>query len=344
MAYASTLTLTLSNAREALNKQIAHFAEVESYPTSRTETTARFENNYGAIDIEAQSNSFTLSISSDSTSNLETLMEFIADYLVSHLPGMSAEQIVWKGYEPDSAQPANFREMTVTAKKVLGPGMIRLTLRGENLTSFARDGLHFRLLIPATAERAPIWPVKLSSGQLRFPEGKDMLHNRVYTIRNIRPESGEFDVDLVRHPGGVASDWAEKVATGAVVGILGPGGGYFPEGDWLLMGGDETALPAIARILENADPVTEGQVFIALRNPSHRLDFTHPEGVNITWLDDLGDTLPDAVEAVTPPSNRQAYAWFGGEQAHATRLRKYFKSTLGLPPKQQLSAAYWRRD
>ncbi|NEE10289.1 siderophore-interacting protein, partial [Streptomyces sp. SID7499] len=70
-----------------------------------------------------------------------------------------------------------------------------------------------------------------------------------YTPVRYDPEAGEIDFDFVRHEGGVASSWAQAVKPGEVTWIAGPKMSHgHPEGaDWLLVIGDETALPAIGR-------------------------------------------------------------------------------------------------
>ena len=54
---------------------------------------------------------------------------------------------------------------------------------------------------------------------------------------------------------------------GDLVGMTGPGGGDVPEADWYLLAGDETALPAIGRILARLPSLATAVVRIEVDNP-----------------------------------------------------------------------------
>ncbi|CAH1650884.1 Fe(3+)-hydroxamate ABC transporter permease FhuB [Hyphomicrobiales bacterium] len=74
------------------------------------------------------------------------------------------------------------------------------------------------------------------------------LARRVYTIRAIDHARKELAIDVVLHDDSVGSNWARNAEPGDRAGLLGPGGGDVIPADWYLLCGDETALPAIARI------------------------------------------------------------------------------------------------
>ncbi|MCE3544330.1 siderophore-interacting protein, partial [Escherichia coli] len=96
------------------------------------------------------------------------------------------------------------------------------------------------------------WPTMGRDGRPVWPEGDDALIARVYTIRTIDIERGEVDIDMVVHPGNdtPGSTWALNAKPGGIVGMTGPGGGSVEDAGRYLLVGDETALPAIGRILE----------------------------------------------------------------------------------------------
>lgn len=286
-----------------------------------------------------------MQVRSTDVGGLEVLQETVSHYLTIHDPAL-ANRMVWRGHDPAETLPANFREMQVVARRSVSPWMIRLTLQGRDMAAFAGRGLHVRLLVPPTGRnRPPVWPTRKRSGTVVFPEGEDALTVRVYTIRAIRPESGEIDVDVVRHAGGAVADWAEDVGPGASVGVIGPGGGYFPDSDWLLIGGDETALPAIARILENRPRGSGGRAIIGLRHADARIDIAAPDGVAVEWV--VGDdaALCAAMEAAELPREAAASVWFAGEaEAARRRLRAVFRGARGLPAGRVSCAGYWRRE
>src|SRR5690606_35038902 len=109
----------------------------------------------------------------------------------------------------------------------------------------------------------------------RWRELPDELRNpiRTYTVRAVRPEAREIDVDFVLHgTEGPASAWATSAQVGAPLVVVGPdarsevsGGGI----EWnpgaatsVLIAGDETAAPAICSIVESLAPGVTGEVFI----------------------------------------------------------------------------------
>ena len=73
-------------------------------------------------------------------------------------------------------------------------------------------------------------------------------------------------------------------APGDPVGILGPGGGEGPVADWVVLAGDETALPAIGRILEELPSDARGVAIVEVADAREEQDLPHPPGVALRWL------------------------------------------------------------
>ena len=175
--------------------------------------------------------------------------------------------------------------MTVTQVQPLSSWLLRMTLKGEDMAPFDQRGMHVRLMFPEVPGQRPVvWPTIEPSGAVHYPEGDDALTVRVYTIRQIRPESGEVDIDIVRHAGGAFADWAETAEPGNKVGMIGPGGGYFPPAGWLAIGGDDTAIPAILRILENRPDETGGHAVIGLHPHQTPFKIALPANFTIDWV------------------------------------------------------------
>lgn len=254
-----------------------------------------------------------------------------------------AKGITWTGVAPAPGRPKNLREMKVVRTRPLSDWLLRMTLSGEDLAPFTERGLHVRLMIPQDPARADIlWPTIEPSGAVRFPTGENELVIRVYTIRRIHPERGEVEIDIVRHAGGTFSDWSETAKPGDRVGMIGPGGSFFPTGGWLSIGGDDTAVPAILRILEARTGTDGGHAVIGLRSNQAPLAVSLPRGFSLDWVP--LDELPVALKAVTRTRGTDQYGWFAGEAEQAKEMREYFKTTLGLAPDRRHSAVYWRRD
>ena len=130
----------------------------------------------------------------------------------------------------------------------------------------------------------------------RWRELPDETRNpiRTYTIRAVRPETREIDVDFVLHgTEGPASAWASAAAPGAPLVVIGPdaradetGGLEWNPGDAgsVLIAGDETAVPAICAIVESLPTHVTGSVYIEVPTEADALPLAAPEGVAIRWL------------------------------------------------------------
>ena len=147
---------------------------------------------------------------------------------------------------------------TLTARRALTPRMIRVTLRSEAFGTtwpIEQPGEIITLLFLDPGEE-----IVLPLTGWRFPAGATEQEWRNYTVRRHDPATGEIDVDVVLHePRGPACTWAQASPIGADVGFAGPRVDYAPRdgASWLLLCGDETALPAIAAILEEPPPAAE---------------------------------------------------------------------------------------
>jgi len=153
---------------------------------------------------------------------------------------------------------------------------------------------------------------------------------RTYTIRALRAESQEVDVDFVLHgENGPASRWATNAQPGDRVQISAPnrraekiGGGF----EWkppayprhVLLMADETAVPALAGILQElvARPVPPPcEVFVEVSDRADALHLPTWPSLTINWLfrheagdPRPGDLLVEAVSRATLPSGNAAEA------------------------------------
>lgn len=187
----------------------------------------------------------------------------------------------------------------------LTPHFTRITFGGDDLQHFGIDGLdqRIKLLLPRADGTFP--ELGLFDGPSpamldwyrRWRELPDAERNpiRTYTIRAVRPELAEIDVDFVLHgTEGPASAWAQAAAPGDELIIVGPDSrAASPAGgiEWnpgparrVLLAGDETAAPAICAILESLPDDFSGEAFIEVPEAGDRLNISHPSGVTVTWL------------------------------------------------------------
>ena len=329
----------LSDTHTVVEKLVTHLKEHEFLPTNREENCITYDTEYGILRLKKTNNTVSVHLETQTEANQWILQQFAA----RHLEELSSEplKIVWHGHQISTSLPPNARVMCFVQQEQITPTCIRITLAGEDLEFLTTEGLHFRLFSPKNRVRAPIWPSIQDDGTTKWARGEDELSNRVFTIRYISATHLTFD--LITHPTGEAIDWIKNVQPDDEVLVTGPGGGYFPPSDkWLLMGGDETALPALARILENLPTDAAGHVVIETAGLESRVSINHPENVKLEWVDKDSapkNALLDRLCAISPPDNTPAYGWFAGEFFQAQTMRKHFKSFLDK--KQQLSVAYW---
>ncbi|MGW3585342.1 SIP domain-containing protein [Streptomyces rubiginosohelvolus] len=255
--------------------------------------------------------------------------------------------------------PIVLRELTVLRVADVTPGMRRVTLGGEQLRAFHRDGLdlpalrsegfddHVKFFF-ADGDAPPVLPGQNVSS-LDWPADARPIA-KDYTPVRYDPEAGEIDFDFVRHEGGVASSWAQAVQPGEVTWIAGPKMSHgHPEGvDWLLVIGDETALPAIGRWLAEMPAGTRARVLIEVGEESHRQDLPTEADATITWLTRDGapagttDLLERAVRSMEWLPG-EVYVWAAGEAVSLKGIRRHLSTERGVPRERTHITGYWRR-
>jgi NADPH-dependent ferric siderophore reductase len=267
---------------------------------------------------------------------------------------------------PRRVRPVHLLTLTprkLTVKKVadVTPGMRRITLTGDQLAGYTVDGTDypafrsegfddpFKMFFPYPGESEPVLPI-FEDGTVRFPKDPSPLA-RVYTVRRYDPETRELDVDFVKHGVGVACTWAYRAQPGDTAHIAGPPSTKpVPEGvDWFLVAGDETALPAIARLLDELPETAVGQVFIEVAEDEHRMQLRQIPGITVTWLVRHGaatgenSLLPGALTDVVWQDG-QVWAWIAGEQAVVRDMRRHLVEVRGVDKAWIDFTGYWRRQ
>jgi NADPH-dependent ferric siderophore reductase len=156
-------------------------------------------------------------------------------------------------------------------------------------------------------------------------------------------------MDFVLHGDGPAAAWAAAAEAGALLGVAGSGAlGDRPAG-WLLLAGDETALPAISRILAEAPPTTRGVALLEVAGPEEEQPLAAPARVELRWLHRAGTTpgestlLADAVAALDRPAGDDVFAWVAAESAAVRIIRADLRGRWGLGRAQHHAIGYWRR-
>ncbi len=296
----------------------------------------------GRIEAKVSGDAFEIQIAAADVGKIHEMREALL-HLLDHAAPQLSDRLSWRGDLPSGDFPPNFRLARFVSREQISPNFLRLTMECEAASDLLGDGMHFRLAIPPKGRR-PVWP-RLAAGRTIWPKGEDALHNPAYTFVEVDPQAGHFTFDLYLHDGGAAAAWALAAQPGDVVGVAGPGGGTLPPGDFLLMAGDETALPAIRHILESSPADRRGRAFIELGDPADRVPIAAPAGIAVTWLTrGEAGSLWDAVAAEAfPAAGESRFVWIAAERELARRARLHFRDTLGVPAEETYISAYWTR-
>ncbi|WP_251151650.1 siderophore-interacting protein [Cellulosimicrobium sp. Marseille-Q4280] len=280
-------------------------------------------------------------------------------------------------------KPADAHVLTleVVGSKRVSPHVVRVTLGGEGMDHFTPMGYDqwFRLFLTRPDQDALSLPTR-SSGlwyvqYLATPRARRPFV-RSYTVRAVRPDLREMDVDFVVHGDeGPASRFALTAEPGERVGLLDQGVGYNPRvaHDWTLVVADETGLPAVAGICESLPDDARGLAIVEVPDLADVQDFRVPAGVELRWIAradgaptaevladvpsadvpaadvpgaDGGHALPgrlalDAVLAAELPS-APVYAYAVGESSLVTGVRRHLVNDRGVPKTHVDFVGYWR--
>lgn len=279
--------------------------------------------------------------------------------------------------------PATVR---VARVEQLSPHLLRIAFHGGDLARLGWDGpdQRIKLVLPLPDGRLP-----------RLPEGDEWYARwralpdadrppmRTYTIRGADPAARELVVDFVVHGDeGPASRWAVRARAGDELVALVPDATGGDAGGWewrpggadtLLLAGDETALPAIAAILESLPGDATAAVLVEVPSAADELPLVRPAGVTLDWLPRdgraYGARLETAVrewadgalrsggasdepepfdaddvlwEVPATPDGPGLFAWLAGEAGAITRIRRHLVKDLGVDRSRVAFMGYWK--
>lgn len=301
---------------------------------------------FGRLTLRARGQTFIAACESPNAAALGFLKMATAEGFVRTAP-RGCGTLVWTGDGADAGLPF-FRAMEVVASHCVTPRMRRVVLRGD-AAHFSGPGLHVRVLIPPRG-RVPVWPHGGADGRIVFAEGADALVPRVYTVRAVDAAAGTIAIDAVLHEGDCpGATWARQAAPGDLVGLLGPGGARPEPADWNLFAGDETALPAIARLLEALPAQSLAVVRIEVADAAEQQLLATPARLDLRYLSRDGrpagraGLLPAAVRDLAFPADLStARAFVGCEQTEAREIRRFLTRDAGFDKAHRMVAAYWR--
>ncbi|RKH36464.1 siderophore-interacting protein [Corallococcus praedator] len=247
--------------------------------------------------------------------------------------------------------PVKLRLLEVLRVTQLTPHMLRVTLGGPELEGFTSPGAddHVKVFFAEPGVKKPNMPVVGPHG-LSMPEGLAKPASRDYTPRRFDPKAGELDIDFVLHGEGPACQWAANTKPGDFLGIGGPRSTHdvADDFDWYLLAGDQSALPAIARRLEELPAGKRAFAFIEVADASEEQRIDSQADVQLTWLHrgsaDAGTTkhLEDALRAWTQPPG-EGFVFVAGEATSLKTIREHLVAERGLNKDWMRVTGYWKR-
>jgi NADPH-dependent ferric siderophore reductase len=220
------------------------------------------------------------------------------------------------------------RSLTVAAVEHLTPAMLRITLSGDDLADFtsAAPDDHVKLFVPVLGGE---------------PARRD------YTPRAFDREARRLVIDFALHDAGPATLWAMNARVGDELEIGGPrGSAVVPtDFDWWLLVGDETALPAIGRRLEELPAGTTVTSLVTVPGPQDEQSFATCADHTALWVhrpveqaDDPDPVLAALAKIALPPGD--GFVWTAAEARVARAIREHILGR-GHPLAWTQTRGYW---
>ena len=237
------------------------------------------------------------------------------------------------------------RRLEVLRVTDLTPRMRRITVGGPELEGFLSLGAddHIKLLFAQTPEQQTALENMVLGGSKDAEGVKPFM--RDYTPRRIDLAAGELDIDFVIHGDGPASTWAEQAEPGQFLHIGGPRSSVIVPDifEHYLLIGDETAIPAIARRLEELPANRKALVVIEVEDAQEQQPLESAADIHVIWVNRHEQSLLETVSALTVPA-QGLYAWVATEAALSRKVRRILLDAHGLDESLVKAVGYWRLD
>jgi NADPH-dependent ferric siderophore reductase len=245
---------------------------------------------------------------------------------------------------------------TVVSLTSVTPHMRRVTLASplfERLDDPLGADWQIRLYFPRPGQEVRT-PVLAETINDYVGDGGDKPIPRPFTVRHFDGKTLELAVDFVVHPGGgAACAWALGAEPGDQLGFLIPTIqlGDVPDEsviDWHLMLGDDSAIPALATVLDHLPEGARAHVFVEVAAAEDEQPLPSSAEATIIWLH-RGDAAPGtcgllerALAEFAWPEGR-GYVRAIGEAKEVGRMRRFLREERGLDRSSYSMSVYWRR-
>ena len=247
------------------------------------------------------------------------------------------------------------RDLRVAAVHDITPRYRRIHLTGEDLAGFPFARLapsdHVKVFFPHPDTGLLV--AYRDMGETWELDGEGEPIHRDYTVRAWDPVAQILTLDFVLHEHGVAGVWAQGARVGDRLVVNGPSANQLlPENyPHYLAVGDETALPAIARIIEEAPAESHVTAVIEVATAREEQELSGSAGLDLIWLHrDTAITgaghlspLETAVRQIRLPRLDSLFVFAAGETGIMKPIRRYLRHEVGIPRRQVEVDGYWKR-
>ena len=246
--------------------------------------------------------------------------------------------------------PPVFHRATVAEASQLTKRTRRITLSGDDLASYPNEGpaTHFKFVLAEPGSSEVPFPVQGPDGP-EWPDGRPAM--RTFTPRQVDNAGHRLVVEFALHPhGGPATEWAASAGPGDPVVVTGGRGAYRidPEAGYTVLAADETALPAVATILEDAPDGARVLLFAEVADAGEHLRFATAADLSVTWLHrgdaetGAGEAAAAAVRDAALPDGGPGRFWVGLEAGAMRTVRRHLIGDRGMPRDSVYTRAYWK--
>jgi NADPH-dependent ferric siderophore reductase len=222
------------------------------------------------------------------------------------------------------------RLLTVQGVRSLTPHMLRVTLAGDDLVGFNS---------PSPDDHIKVF----------FPTPDGGKEGRDYTPRHFDQDARTLTIDFVLHQGGVGANWALHAKPGDRLEIGGPRGSTVISSPWWLLVGDESAIPAVGRRLEELTADTRVISILSVTGPEEEQDLETKASLTSHWIHRPKTHAADPTLILETLSELRMPAgpgmiWIAAEEQVAHAVRAYATDTLQHPAEWIKASAYWSRQ
>lgn len=347
--YRASATVQCANIREYVEPIVESIA-THDMTVEEADGVHHIRSPFGTAAFEATANGFKLTAEATDAGGLNRLKHALVGP-IGFIAAREKLEIKWEGDYAEPSLPDDLRILHVKSVEDIAPRFRRIVFRGKNLERYDRDDqFHCRLIFQPRGTAEPRWPMLDHRGHVVWPDDK-AVPTRVYTIRHIDTAAQDITIDFALHANpGPATRWAMDARPCDLAGILGPAANGPKSAEFYVLVGDETALPGIARFLENLPITATGHAFIEVDTKTDELPLHCPAGMAVVWLHrngaDAGTTtlLEDSIRAIKWPAPLDtAFVWGGCEHKAFSAIHRHLKKDVGLPRDRFVLYSHWHR-